>query len=60
MIFGCCKRNKKEKSKIKERKTPGQIFKEGKEMVESYLDIVKLVRSFREMQVFISTVLTQR
>jgi hypothetical protein len=44
----------------KERKTPVEIFKEGKDMVESYFDIVTMARLFREMQVFVSTVLTHR
>jgi hypothetical protein len=44
----------------KERKTPVEIFNEGKDMVESYFDIVTMARLFREMQVFVSTVLTHR
>ncbi len=57
-IFGCCKRDSKKMAK--ERKTPVEIFNEGKDMVESYFDIVTMARLFREMQVFVSTVLTHR
>ena len=57
-IFFCWKRDSMKIAK--ERKTPVEIFKEGKDMVESYFDIVTMARLFREMQVFVSTVLTHR
>jgi len=52
----CCQRKSK-KQRI-ERKTNVQLFNEGKDRVTNYFDIVKLVRLFREMQMFLSTVLT--
>jgi len=46
--------------KTQECKTPVQIFDEGKNLVESYFDIVTMIRNFREIQMFMSTVLAHR
>ena len=55
-IFSCCLRKKKKKGF--NRKNPVQIFREGKDQVENYFDVVPMIRLFREMQMFISTALT--
>ena len=41
-------------------KTNNDIYNSGKERVKSYFDIIPFIRQFREMQIFISTVLTHR
>lgn len=41
-------------------KTNKDIYNSGKERVKSYFDIIPFIRQFREMQIFISTVLTHR
>jgi hypothetical protein len=59
-VFRLCRRRSKSTNVLLHKKTNTEIFNSGKERVKSYFDIIPFIRQFREMQIFISTVLTHR
>lgn len=54
-----CRRRAKSHALL-HKKSNTDIYNSGKERVKSYFDIIPFIRQFREMQIFISTVLTHR